>query len=167
MALPGCSALETTAHHCRGFATSPGKLAIPCPCPSLPISIVLYVLPGPLVGLAFVLCSRISPWFKCLHSFLVRCSILRGFLKLCLAVLAWVLCGYKIADQVASLPGLALPLVFIFILEGAGDINIPRPPGSRTCFVEQREWKVCFGRLFSTSFARCRGHGGKSSTGLC
>ena len=72
----------------------------------------------------------------CFEGFLILLSVLCGFLELRLAVLAWVICEDEDAQQVGSLPRLALPLIFIFTPEWAPDVNIPRPTGLDACFVE-------------------------------
>ena len=66
----------------------------------------------------------------------MQLSVVCGFLELRLTILAWVTCDDEDVEQVGSLPRLALPLMFILILNGVPNANIPRPVGLDACFVE-------------------------------
>jgi hypothetical protein len=92
--------------------------------------------------------------FECLHDLLILGSVLRGFLEVCLAILAWVVCAHEGGNKVGSLSRLSLPCIFVFILEGAVSIDNPCSTNLHTCFVKLRQCKVrCAARLSST--VRC------------
>ena len=77
-------------------------------------------------------CARLV----CFEGVLIILSVLCGLRELHLAILAWVICEDEDAEQVGSVPRLALPLIVIRILEGAPNVNITCLTGFDACLVE-------------------------------